>query len=481
MGFSVKRRLEDRGEMETTEQELEKRIEESPYGPRTRELLRKWMEVESTGEPGFAAFRCPPIMTSGSGASIWDVDGKEYIDCLAGYSVNNIGISNVEVIEAIGEQLKKLIQYYDFPSVPRIKLSQTLINITPGDFSKKVIYSVTGSEGVETAVQLARWYTGKPFILVPYGDYHGRTPGTMSMTGEAGMWAYYNPVPPWGTAISYFPYPYCYRCPYDKSCPSCKFFCIKALESLFNNTKTPFMNVQKGISNVAAIIIEPMQASAGYIIPPTGYLAKLQEVCRKYGILLIADEVQSGMGRTGKMWACEHSGVTPDMIIFGKAIAGGLPISGVVGRKEIMDSWGPGGHLGTFAGTVLACAAANKVLEIMERDDIPQKTKEMGDYFIEGLEGLAKKHSIVGDVKGKGLFIGIEFVRDRKTKEPATKESSFMEQQCLEKGLICSHSGYFGNRFCLIPPLVISKDQIDRAMKIFDNVFTEAERKFNLL
>jgi len=294
------------------------------------------------------------------------------------------------------------------------------------------------------------------------------------------MWAYYNPVPPLDTAVSYFPYPYCYRCPYDKNYPSCDFFCIKALENLLNSTKTPFMSVNRGISNIAAIIIEPMQASAGYIIPPKDYLVKLQEMCKKYGILLIADEVQSGMGRAGKMWACEHSGVSPDMIIFGKSIAGGLPVSGVVGRKDIMDSWGPAAHLGTFAGTALACAAANKVLEIMERDNIPQKAKEMGDYFVKGLKSLAKKHSIIGDVKGEGLFIGIEFVRDRKTKEPAAEETAFMEQQCLRKGLICSHSGYFGNRFCLIPPLVISKNQVDRVINIFDEVFTETEKKFSL-
>jgi len=472
--------LKERKVMGVTQEELKNRIEESSYGLKTKELLRKWLEVESTGEPGFAVFRCPPLMDSGLGATVWDADGKEYIDCLGGFSVSNIGLCNPEVIDEMTKQAKKLIHYYDFPNRPRIELSAKLIRVTPGDFRKKVIYSTTGSEAVETAVQLARWYTGKPFILVAYGAYHGRTPGTMGLTGKANMWFYYHPVTPADNAFSCFPYPYCYRCPYDKEYPQCDFYCLKFLEYFFQNSQAPFMDIAKGVSNTAAILIEPMQGSSGYIIPPQSYLVKLQELCRKYGILLIVDEIQTGMGRSGKMWACEHSGVAPDLMTFGKGLGGGLPISGVIGRREIMDSWGPGAHLGTFAGTCLASAVANKVLEIMQRDNFPKKAKEMGDYFAAELESLAKEHPIIGDVKGRGLFIGIEFVRDKKTKEPASQESSFMIEECLKEGLICQLSGYFGNRFSLIPPLVISGEQINRALKIFDTVFTRTERKFNL-
>jgi len=482
MNHSFKERVLKQGRgITVTVEELRRKIKDSSYGPETKRLLKKWIKYESIGEPGFGIYeKGPPIMEYGSGASLYDADGEEWIDCLAGFSVNNVGICNPEVIKAIEEQLKKLIQYYDFPSVPRIKLSENLVNITPGDFPKKVIYGVTGSEAVETAIQIARWYTEKPFILVPYGDYHGRTPGTMGMTSKAIMWKYYYPVPPHDTAIAYFPYPYCYRCPYDKEYPSCDFYCIKGLENLFNSSQTPFFDVQNGISNVAGIIIEPMQASAGYIIPPEEYLAKLQKVCGKYGILLIVDEVQSGMGRSGKMWACEHSKVTPDILCFGKSLGGGLPISGIVGRTEIMDSWGPVAHLGTFAGTVLACAAGNKVLEIIQKKKICELAAENGEYFLKGLKHLAKKHLIVGDVQGKGFFIGVEFVRNRKTKEPAKKESLFMMNECLKERLIFALSGWYNNRFTLIPPLVISKKQIDRCLDILNRVFGKTENKFGI-
>jgi len=479
--FSFEGYREERKRMGVTQGELAKRIEESAYGRESKELLGRWLKVESTGEPGFAVFRCPPIIDSGSGATVRDADGKEYVDCLGGFSVSNIGLCNPEVIDEMTKQAKRLMHYYDLPTRPRIELSEKLIQLAPGNFPKKVIYGATGSEAIETAVQLARWYTGKAFILVAYGAYHGRTPGTMGLTGKANMWFYYHPVTPADNAFSYFPYPYCYRCPYDKEHPECDFYCIKFLEQLFQNNQAPFMDIAKGVSNTAAILIEPMQGSSGYIIPPRAYLTRLQELCREYGILLIVDEIQTGMGRSGKMWASEHSGVEPDLMTFGKGIGGGLPISGIVGRREIMDSWGPAAHLGTFAGTCLSSAVANKVLEIMQRDNFPKKAEEMGGYFVDGLESLAKKHPIIGYVKGRGLFIGIEFVRDRKTREPASQESSFMIEECLKEGLICQLSGYFGNRFSLIPPLVISREQIDKALEIFDIVFTRAEKKFKLV
>ena len=470
----------ERKKVQVNEEELRERIERSGYGPKSKQLLLKWLEVESTGEPGFAVFNCPPLVDSGSGAVIYDADGREYIDCLAGFSASNIGLCHPEVVDALTEQAKKLIHYYDFPSRPRIALSEKLIAITPGDFPKKVIYGTTGSEAVETAIQLARWYTGKAFVLVAYGAYHGRTPGTMGLTGKATMWFYYHPVTPADNAIAYFNYPYCYRCPYDKTYPQCHFFCLKSLEYQFQNRNAPFMDVGKGVSNTAAILIEPMQGSSGYIIPPAEYLSKLRELCNQYGILLMVDEIQTGMARSGRMWACEHSGVAPDLMIFGKGVGGGLPISGVVGRKEIMDSWGPAAHLGTFCGTSLSSAVANRVIDVMQRDNFPEKAEQIGRHFVEGLVQLANKHPIVGNVKGRGLFIGIEFVRDRKTKEPAAEESSFMIEECLKEGLICQLSGYFGNRFSLIPPLVISRQQVNKVLDILDKVFTRTEQRYRL-
>ena len=472
--------FEERKRLRVTTEELSSRIKVSPYGPKTKKLLERWIQCESNGEVGFALYSCPPVMERGSGAIIVDTDGKEYIDLISGFSVNNVGLCNREVVEAIKEQAGKLIQYFDLPTPPRIQLSEKVIEITPGDFPKKVIYSVTGSEIMEAAMKLARWYTGKPFILVPYGDYHGRTTGAQALTGKGGMWAYHYPIPPADTGIFYFPYAYCYRCGYDKEYPGCDLYCVKALEDLFESKEAPFRDPKADVSNVAAIIIEPMQSSAGYIIPPTAYLSRLQELCDKYDILLVVDEIQTGMGRTGKMWACEHSKVAPDLMAIAKSIAGGLPLSVLVGRKEIMDSWGPAAHLGTFAGTPLACAAANKVLEIMGRDRLAEKAAEKGKYFLAGLSDLAEKHPIIGQVDGIGLYLSVEFIKDKKTKEPASEEAGFMMSQCIKEGLICEHSGYYYNRFSLIPTLVISRQEINRVLEILDLVLGRAETKFGI-
>lgn len=472
------RMLEERRKVQVSKDELRARIDCSPYGPEAKKYLKRWVDVESTGEVGFALWSCPPLIERGSGAKVVDVDGREYIDCITGFSVNNLGISHPEVVETVREQAGRLLQYFDLPTPPRVKLSETLTRITPGNFPRKVIYSSTGSEIIEASMKLARWYTGKSFILTAYGDYHGRTSGAQALTGKGGMWLYHYPVPPQDTGIFFFPYPYCYRCSFDKEYPACDLFCIKYLENLFESKEAPFRDPKASISNVAAIIIEPMQSSAGYIVPPPEYLRQLQKFCDRYDIVLVVDEIQTGMGRTGKMWGCEHSGVAPDLLTVGKSLGGGIALSALVGKEDILDSWGPAAHLGTFSGNALACAVANKVLEIMEREDIPGKVAEKGAYFQDGLEQLAKEHPLVGQTDGIGLYLSLEFVKDRKTKQPAREETGFMATECLREGLICEHSGYYFNRFSLIPSLLIKKEEIDEALMVLDRVIARAEEKF---
>ncbi len=470
--------LEERKKLQVTKEELNVRVDAAPYGSKSKEYLKRWVKVESTGEVGFALWSCPPLIERGSGAKVVDADGKEYIDCINGFSVNNLGICNPEVVEAIREQAGKLIHYFDLPTPPRVKLSEKLVQITPGDFPKKVIYSSTGSEIIEAAMKLVRWYTGKPFILTPYGDYHGRTAAAQALTGKGGEWIYNYPIPPQDTGVFFFPYPYCYRCSFDKTYPACDLFCVKYLEDLFESKEAPFRDPKAGISSIAAIIIEPMQSSAGYIVPPQEYLVRLKELCDKYDVVLVVDEIQAGMGRTGKMWGCEHSGIAPDLITIAKTLGGGIALSAIVGREEILDSWGPGAHLGTFSGNALACAAGCKVLEIIERDNIPAKAAEKGVYFLDGLKQIAKAHSLVGDASGIGLYLSLEFVKDKKTKEPAIEETGFMATECLKEGLICEHSGYYFNRFNLIASLLIKKEEIDQALDILDRVIARAEEKF---
>lgn len=469
--------LEERTRLRIDSCELISRIEASSYGTKSRDLLTRWVKSESTGGVGFALYSCPPLMERGAGTRVYDADGKEYIDLMSGFSVSNVGLCNPEVVEVIKSQASKLIHYFDLPNPPRVALSEKLNSIAPGHFPKKTMYSSTGSEIIEGIVRLVRWYTGKQFILVPYGDYHGRTAVAMALTGKGGMWGYNYPVPPADNAVAYFPYPYCYRCPFDKAYPGCDLWCVTFLEDMLKSKEHPFRNPKADISNVAGVIIEPLQCSAGYIIPPTEYLSRLHEVCDRYDIVLIVDEIQAGMGRTGRMWACEHSGVAPDIIATGKSLAGGVPLSAAVGREEIMDSWGPAAHMGTFSGTPLACAAAVKVLDIMERQDLPGRAKEMGSYFLDGLHQLATKHPLIGEVQGIGLLLSIEFVRDSKTKEPADSESRYMMTECLKEGLIFGPSGYYSNRFNLIPSLVISREDVDKALDILDRVIRRAERK----
>jgi 4-aminobutyrate aminotransferase/(S)-3-amino-2-methylpropionate transaminase len=229
---------------------------------------------------------------------------------------------------------------------------------------------------------------------------------------------------------------------------------------------------------VAAVVMEPMQSSAGYIIPPDEFLRGIKELCEEYGALFIADEIQSGMGRTGKMWSVEHSGVVPDILVTAKAIGGGIPMAAVIASKAMMESWGPGAHTSTFAGSAIGCAAANAVLDIYEEERIVENARTRGEQLLMGLLDLKKRHPLIGDVQGKGLYAAIEFVRDRTTKAPAAGETLSMHTECVKEGLICQRSGYYSNRFTMMPTLVVTAEQVDRALAILDRVIGRAEQQF---
>ncbi|MBI4231783.1 aspartate aminotransferase family protein [Candidatus Peregrinibacteria bacterium] len=472
--------IKQRKKLHVSDKKLISRVEKSVFGPKSKKVLKKTVQYESSGQIGFAVFKCPPVIEEGAGSVVVDADGKEYIDLLSGFSVSSVGQCNPEVVQVIKDQCDRMMHYFDLPNIQRAELAKRISELAPGNFRKKVLFAVTGADAVDNAIKLSRWYTGGQFILTFYGDYHGVTGGTMGLTGKGGMWSYYYPILPADSGIAKFPYAYCYRCLYGMEYPNCELQCVKSIESLLEGKESPYREPKSPISNVAAVIVEPMQSSAGYIIPPDEFLAGIKRICEKFGFLFVSDEIQAGLGRTGKMWAIEHSGVIPDMITTSKALADGIPISMVVGRKEILESWGPGAHVSTFAGSHLACAAANKVLQIMTRKNFLQKVRQNGKYFLEKLLGIADKHPIIGHVNGKGLYLGIEFVRDRKTKEPADKETNFMMNECLKNGVIFEMGGYYYNRFQLIPSLLISKEEIDRAVAVFDKVFGSAEKKFDI-
>jgi 4-aminobutyrate aminotransferase-like enzyme len=249
---------------------------------------------------------------------------------------------------------------------------------------------------------------------------------------------------------------------------------------MFESKETWLNNPKAGITNVAAFLIEPFQSSAGYLIPPLPYLARLKEIADKYDFIFVSDEVQAGMGRTGKLWAIEHGGVAPDLIVMAKSLSNGLPLSAVTGRTEILDSWGPGAHSSTFTGLPTACAGGVKVFEIFERDNIIASAAEKGKYFLEGLEDMSTRHPSIGHINGLGLYLSIELVLDKITKKPAGQATGWAADELMREGVICISSGYFYNRLCFAPPLVITKEEIDSALKILEKVIERMEAKFNI-
>ncbi|HDJ66620.1 MAG TPA: aspartate aminotransferase family protein [Nitrososphaeria archaeon] len=459
-----------------------KSAEEMGFGPKSLSLLKKALAVESLGSMPFSMYRAPPIIEkAGEGAVIYDVDGKEYIDMIAGFSVNNIGYHRREVLEAIVEQYSKISQYAEMLSEVRIKLSELLVRITPGDYPKKVFYGVTGTDANEITLKLVRFYTGRPYVMTHWADYHGRTSTISSLTSSFSTWAQTYPVPPTDPAIIRFPFPYCYRCPFKLDRDTCDLTCVRHVEYMLKAPYYGLSNPRKNLTNVAAFLIEPFQSAAGYIIPPEEYLPALYKIAKERDILFVVDEIQTGWARTGKLWAVDHyPEVKPDIILVSKSMAGGIPCSAVVGKSEIMDSWGPGAFSTTFAGYMLAAASALKTINILLEEDFASQAREKGKYFLKGLMDLKERHPIIGDIQVKGLYIGIEFVKNHRDKKPATEETAWMASRLLELGMLVKKSGYFGNRFAMSPPLNITYEQIDKAVEILDKAFTEAEQKFGI-
>jgi 4-aminobutyrate aminotransferase-like enzyme len=474
-GFD-ERVIEQRRSMSASPQDLLARVERSPYGPRSKEILRGMVEHESTGQVGFALFDCPPAIVRGEGATVWDADGKEYVDMLAGFSVSNLGHGDPHVGAAIERQARELVHYFDLPNEPRERLAARLAALAPGENAKRVVFGVTGADAIDLAIKLARWYTGAPTILSAYGGYHGTTGGTMATTAKGGMWGFFYPVGPHDAGHAKIPYSYPYRCPVGAAPEHCAEACLEFMRRMLRGKETPFGDA-RFVSNVAAVLIEPMQASAGYIIPGEGFLRGMRELADELGFLLIDDEIQAGMGRTGRLWGCEHEGVVPDLLATSKGLASGLPVSAVVAADEIASSWGPGAHVATFAATPLAAAAANATLDVFERDGIVERAAETGVYFRERLDELQARHPILGWVDAKGLFVGLELVRDRKTKEPAVEEATLVLDHCVREGLLFEKGGYLYNRLQLIPPLTIEAAQIDRAVEILDAGLELAEKR----
>ncbi len=402
-------------------------------------------------------------VSKAEGAIIYDSSGKEYIDFAGGIAVMNVGHSHPKVVKAIKDQAEKFTHtcFMVSPYEPAVKLAEQLCQIVPGSFDKKALFINSGAEAVENAVKIARYYTKKPAIIAFDNGFHGRTLLTMSLTSKLNP--YKLGFGPFAPEIYHIPYAYCYRCPFGLEHPDCDLACADYLQE--------YLDLHVAPEQTAAIIAEPVQGEGGFIVPPPGYFSKIKEICEKNNILFIADEIQTGIGRTGSLFAMDHFNVEADITTVAKSLAAGLPLSAVVGRKEIIDSVHAGGIGGTYGGNPLACSAALAVLEIFETENLINRAKRLGEKLKDRLERFKSQFEIIGDVRGLGPMIAMELVKDRETKIPAAQEAKAITKYCYEKGLIVLACGKYGNVLRLLMPLTIGDNELDLGLAIIEDVF----------
>lgn len=433
-------------------------------GPNSRKLLN----LKKKNIPGGVWGHVPVFIKQGQGALFEDVDGNIFIDFAGGIGVLNVGYSHPEVVAAVKEQCEKYfhtsINVVNYESY--IVLAEKLNQLVPGNFEKKTIFVNSGAEAVENAIKIARKYTKRTEIITFTGAFHGRTLLTMTLTSK--VRPYKSGFGPFAPGVHRISFPYCYRMPDGIREEDCVKYHINLLENFFLEEVDP--------EDTAAIIIEPIQGEGGFIIPPDDYIIKLREICDRYGILLIADEIQTGYCRTGKMFASSYWGVYPDIVTSAKSIAAGLPLSSVTARADIMDSPQIGGIGGTYSGNPVAAAAALKVIEIMERDNFAQKATEIGNICMKRFTKMKEKYHIIGEVRGRGAMVAIELVKDRITKDPAKEETKEVINYAYQNGLVLLDAGVRGNIVRLLTPLVITEKQLDTGL----NIVEEAIKKVSL-
>ncbi len=427
-------------------------------GPRARAVLERDAKVVS---PSYT--RCYPLVAhKGEGAVVEDVDGNRFLDFTAGIAVVATGHCHPQVVEAIQQQAARLIHMSgtDFYYEELAALAEKLNEIAPGDVPRRVSFGNSGAEAVEGAIKLARYATGRDKIIAFFGSFHGRTMGALSLTSrKAVQRAKFGPLVP---GVIHAPYANCYRCPYGQTPDSCAVECVKHIEDTLLKTIAP-------AEETAAIVVEPVQGEGGYVVPPQKFFDELARVARANGILLVFDEVQSGMGRTGKMWAAEHFDMVPDIFTVAKGIASGMPLGATVARADLM-TWPPGAHASTFGGNPVSCAAALVTIELLQQE-LVHNAARMGAHLMDRMRQWPSRFPIVGDVRGLGLMLGVEIVHDRATKEPAPSWRDRIVTLCFERGLLMLGAGDNSLRLC--PPLVISRDQCDFALDTLEACMTQ--------
>lgn len=409
------------------------------------------------------------VVERAEGALVWDVDGNQLLDFAGGIGMINVGHSNEKVVEAIKKQLEKYIHTCTLVTTiePYLDLAELLNNVTPGDFPKKTLLACSGSEAVENAINIAKYYTKRNAILCFEGAYHGRTLLTLSLTSKYALFkkGFGSFVPD----IYRIPAPNMYRGIDGLTEEQYINHCIKKLEEAFIS--------QVDADSLAAIIIEPVMGEGGFLPIPAAYLHKLRQVCDQHGIVLIADEIQCGAGRTGKMFACEHSGLVPDIIVSAKSIGAGMPISAITGKADIMDAPHPGGVGGTYGGSPVACVAAIESIKILQSESFLKRVNEVGEIIRLTLEGWKEKYPLIGDVRGIGAMRLVEFVKDHDTKEPDADATLEIIRDAVAHGLIMIRAGLFSNCIRLLPPIVITNEQLTEGLQVLEDAILKAQEK----
>ncbi|WP_304340661.1 aminotransferase class III-fold pyridoxal phosphate-dependent enzyme [Metaclostridioides mangenotii] len=405
----------------------------------------------------------PVAFKSGKGAMLYDFEGNEYVDFLASAGSANIGHGNKELSEAVKEQMDDLTQYTlaYFNSEPPIRLAEKLVEIAPGDNNKKVLYSATGSACIDAAIKLSRAFTGRTKIISFFESYHGSTFGAMSISALSTNMR--RKMGPLLSDIYHFNYPACCKCPYSKKEKSCSLECVNEIEFAFDHYLPS--------EEVAAIFIEPIAGDAGIIVPPKKWVKAIRELCDKYGIVFVCDEIQQGMGRTGKWFGIENFDVEADLLVLGKSVGGGLPLGAVVGKTEILESLDAPAHVFTLSGNTTVCVAALKSIEILERENALQNSLVMGDYIKAGFEKLKEKYDIIGDIRGIGLSIGVDIVKGKGSIEKNPDATTKICYRCIQTGLVMIFLGQSTLR--VQPPLVITREQVEKAMGIIDSAIND--------
>jgi 4-aminobutyrate aminotransferase/(S)-3-amino-2-methylpropionate transaminase len=409
-----------------------------------------------------AAYHATPVFVAkAEGAVIEDVDGNRFIDFAGGIGCLNTGHCAPRVVEAVRRQLDRFLHtsFNVLPYESYIALAERLNAITPGRFAKKTVLVNSGAEAVENAIKIARAYTKRPAILAFEDAFHGRTYMAMAATSKTHPYkAGFEPFP---SDVYRVPFAYCYRCSYSLEYPSCEIHCARHIEDAFKRVVAA--------ESIAAVIVEPIMGEGGFLTPPSEFFPILSEICRRHGILLIADEVQTGFARTGALFACERLGLQPDLIAMAKSLSGGLPLAAVTGRAEIMDTPGPGALGGTFGGNPAACEAALAVLETIETENLCARANHLGDRFRRRAAQWQSRWELVGEVRGLGAMQALELVRSRQTRAPAEEETRRILQYCYEHGLIMITAGSYGNVIRLLVPLVITDSQMDEALDVLES------------